>query len=97
VVNEDFYNSLPADLQKIFDQAMATSQTAQRENSIAREAADMKFLGEHMTITYLTDAERALFREKMQPVYQWFETKYHDQVENMKRIMTEVSNISAAQ
>jgi C4-dicarboxylate-binding protein DctP len=95
VVNEDFYNSLPADLQKIFDQAMAISQTAQRENSIMREASDMEFLGKAMTITYLTDAERLAFRDKMQPVYNWFETSYPDQVENMKRIMQEISDISA--
>jgi hypothetical protein len=50
-----------------------------------------------MTITYLSDAERAVFRDKMQPVYQWFETQYPDQVEYRKRLTAEIAKISAAE
>ncbi|MDL2313768.1 TRAP transporter substrate-binding protein [Desulfovibrio sp. OttesenSCG-928-C14] len=94
VVNEEWYEDLPKDLKKAFDEAMLSSQAEQRRISIEREAKDLALLEGKMQITYLTPQQREVFRAKMQPVYNWFVKEYPKQKQNMENIMKEVEKLS---
>ncbi len=70
IVNLAWYESLPEDLQQIFDEvaveAMAMSDQLYRE----AETAVIEDLAEHMEINTLTPEALAEFQDRVQPVYQ---------------------------
>lgn len=72
-INYDFYQSLPAELQVVIDQASQEACAYQLQLSAEGEADGIKELEEGgMTITYLTDEERASFEEAASGVFDWF-------------------------
>ena len=77
LVNNDFYNTLPADLQDLITEASEEFRTEQREMA---QQQDKEFLdqleAEGMQINDLTDEQRNQFREAANSVY----TKYEDQI-----------------
>jgi len=72
MVNLDWYNSLPDDLKKIFDQvaveAMRCSDQLNREN----EVEYIKQLSEKLETNYVTLENLVKFHEATKPVYQYF-------------------------
>jgi C4-dicarboxylate-binding protein DctP len=77
LVNNDFYNSLPEDLQSLIMEASEEFRTEQRELAQQQDAEFMEQLeAEGMQINDLTDEQRAAFREAAQPVYD----KYEEQI-----------------
>ena len=72
MVNLEWYNSLPDDLKKIFDQtaveAMRYSDQLNREN----EVEYIKKLSEKLETNYVTPEDLEKFREATKPVYQYF-------------------------
>ncbi len=71
-VNLTWYERLPADLQRTFDEvsreAMALSDRLYREG----EEGFIEKLSEHLEVNYVTGADLGPFREAVQPVHQYF-------------------------
>ena len=76
MVSEDWYQSLPDDLRKTFDEVVADTIDYQRNLSEESVASDMEIISEGCEVTILTDEQRQVFKEACQPVYDWFETQY---------------------
>lgn len=89
-ISESFYQSLPEDLQQIVLQA------AQEAVEMERQAyADMldSYLAEMektMTVTILTDEQRAAFKEACSSVYDWYRTEYPQY--DVDAIMADIAN-----
>ncbi|MGK7377369.1 DctP family TRAP transporter solute-binding subunit [Planococcus sp. 1R117A] len=77
LVNDDFYNSLPEDLQSLIMEASEEFRTEQRELAQQQDTEFLEKLEtEGMQINELTDEQRNAFREAAEPVY----TKYEEQI-----------------
>lgn len=77
LVNNDFYSSLPEDLQEIMTEASEEFRTDQRKLAQQQDGEFMdKLKEEGMQINDLTDDQRNEFREAAQSVY----TKYESQI-----------------
>lgn len=70
VINQDFYEALPEDLQKIVSDAAIETRAYNRELSIEDEKKAIGLLKEEgMEVTELTDEQKGEFSEKMKTVY----------------------------
>ncbi|WP_142826043.1 TRAP transporter substrate-binding protein [Planococcus soli] len=77
LVNNDFYNGLPEDLQGIITEASEEFRTEQREMAQQQDAEFLEQLeAEGMQINDLTDEQRDQFREAAESVY----TEYEDEI-----------------
>lgn len=77
LVNNDFYNTLPSDLQDLITEASEEFRTEQRELAQQQDGEFLDQLkAEGMQINDLTDEQRNQFREAAESVY----TKYEDQI-----------------
>ncbi len=76
LISEDWYESLPDDLQKILKDTM--EQAAQNERDMMDEYYEdyMTEVEKTTQITTLTDEQRLAFREACSSVYDWFYEKY---------------------
>ncbi len=70
LVNKDWYDSLPSDLQQTFDEVAVEAMA--KSDAMAREAefALLDKLGEHMEVNTLSAEGIATFQEAVKPVYQ---------------------------
>ncbi|MEZ0482338.1 DctP family TRAP transporter solute-binding subunit [Planococcus sp. SSTMD024] len=74
LMNDDFYNSLPEDLQELLMEASEEFRDQQRELAQQQDAEFMEQLeAEGMQINDLTDEQRDAFREAAAPVYEKYE------------------------
>lgn len=72
-INYDFYKSLPEDLQAVVDQAAQEACAYQLQLSADEEESAFQALADGgMTVTYLTDEERAAFQEATAGIADWF-------------------------
>jgi len=72
-INYEYYKSLPEDLQKLLVKAANDARDFDLQLSANGETSAYKFLEEQgMTLTYLTDTERAAFISAAAPVIDWF-------------------------
>jgi tripartite ATP-independent transporter DctP family solute receptor len=78
VVSEQFYQSLPEDLRAIFLECFENTADQQHEIGKADVEKDIETIGTKCEITRLTDEQRAAFKAKVQPVYDWFASEYPD-------------------
>lgn len=77
LMNDDFYNSLPEDLQELLTEASEEFREQQRELAQEQDTEFMEQLEEAgMQINDLTDEQREAFREAAAPVYE----KYQGQI-----------------
>lgn len=77
LVNDDFYNGLPEDLQELMTEAAEEFREEQRELAQQQDGEFLDQLeAEGMQINDLTDEQRNQFREAAESVY----TKYEDQI-----------------
>jgi C4-dicarboxylate-binding protein DctP len=77
LVNNDFYNGLPEDLQELMTEASEEFRAEQRELAQEQDGEFLTQLEEEgMQINDLTDEQRNQFREAAESVY----TKYEDQI-----------------
>ncbi|MPM16181.1 Solute-binding protein [bioreactor metagenome] len=74
-INYDFYKQLPDDLRKVVDDAAVVAQEQSLTDSRAASDAAYAFLEDKITVTHLTDEERAAFVEAAQPTYEWFRSQ----------------------
>lgn len=70
MINADWYNSLPEDLQQIVDEVADEALKINDELAQAAEFALLDELEAHMEINFLDDAGIATFQEAVAPVYQ---------------------------
>jgi tripartite ATP-independent transporter DctP family solute receptor len=70
LVNKEWYDTLPADLQQIFDEVAVEAMT--KYVAMAREAETdlLNELGKSLEVNYLTPEGLATFQEAVKPVYQ---------------------------
>ena len=74
LMNDDFYNELPEDLQELLMEASEEFRTQQRELAQQQDTEFMDQLeAEGMQINDLTDEQRDAFREAAAPVYEKYE------------------------
>ncbi|ANU17719.1 C4-dicarboxylate ABC transporter substrate-binding protein [Planococcus maritimus] len=74
LMNDDFYNDLPEDLQELLMEASEDFRTQQRELAQQQDTEFMDQLeAEGMQINDLTDEQRDAFREAAAPVYEKYE------------------------
>ena len=76
LISEDWYESLPDDLQKILKDTM--EQAAQNERDLMDEYYEdyMTEIEKTTQVTTLTDEQRLAFRDACSSVYDWFYEKY---------------------
>ena len=72
MVNLAWFNSLPADLQKIFDEVAVETMRLSDQLNRDQESEYIKLLEEKLEINYVTPANLEKFREATAPVYQYF-------------------------
>lgn len=92
VINDEFYQALPEDLQRIIDEAQKTALSINRAVSrYTDHMAKDSLLGAGMEITVLTPAERQVFKEQSQPpVIEWLRKEVGDQwVDGMLKAVEE--------
>ena len=75
-INYDFFKNLPQDLQDVVVECGREACQAELEYCAADYLGTLEENG--MTVTRLTDAERAVFKEAVQPVYDWFRAEYNE-------------------
>lgn len=86
LMNNDFYNSLPADLQEIVVKASEEYRTEQRKIAQEQDVEFLKNLEENgMKINELTDEQRNEFREATKTVYDKYVSEIGEDLVNMAR------------
>lgn len=69
LVSKPWYDSLPEDLQQIFDEVAVEALVLSDKLARAAETELLEKLGEHMEVNHLTAEGIATFREAVEPVY----------------------------
>ena len=72
LVNLKWYESLPNDLQKIFDDVARETIAISDKLNRKQESEFIQKLSQHLEVNYLTDDELDPFRKAVIPVYQYF-------------------------
>lgn len=93
-INDDFYNSLPQDIQKIVDQgAKLANYVVRGISSVAEYAIAIKFLEENGVKIYTPSAEELdMFRDATQePIIEWLKTQMDAGI--VEEVLAEVSAI----
>ncbi|WP_320129130.1 TRAP transporter substrate-binding protein [uncultured Sphaerochaeta sp.] len=70
--SNEWYQSLPADLQKIFNEVSKETMKKSTDIWLAAEEANLTFLGQHLEVNTVTPENLSKFREKVAPVWQYF-------------------------
>jgi len=75
-MNKPFYDKLPKDLQEVVRTGYKEAAQMQRKLQVeSEELAKNELIAAGIKINELTDQQRALFREKCKPVYDWLGDK----------------------
>jgi C4-dicarboxylate-binding protein DctP len=72
MVNLDWYNTLPSDLQKIFDEVAVEAIKFSDKLNREKELEYIELLSEKLKTNYVTPENIEKFREATKPVYQYF-------------------------
>jgi len=95
-INDAFYQSLPADLQAVIDQAAAEATVLERQLSIDLEAEYMQTIENGgCQITHLTDDQRGVFREATGGTYDYFRENYNPTV-TLDTVLAKAEEVNAA-
>lgn len=78
LISNDFYESLPEDLQEILVQCINEAVANERADYVVNGEKEEEEIAKYCEVTHLTDEERAAFKEACQPVYDWYKTAYPD-------------------
>ena len=74
-INTDVFNSYPADVQSIIEEAALSTQQFNRELAVELENQSIETIKQTSEIYYLTDEERQVFIDMAMPTYKNFEAK----------------------
>lgn len=75
-ISEAFYQSLPEDLQQVVVQAAQEAVEKERQAYADMLSSYLEEMKKTMTVTILTDEQRAAFKEACASVYDWYRTEY---------------------
>ena len=75
MVNLDWYNSLPDDLKRIFDEVAVETMIYSDQLNREKEIEYLKLLSGKLKTNYVTPENIEKFREATKPVYQYFIAK----------------------
>ena len=90
VINKQFFDGLPSDLQKVVKDAVIETRGYNRKLSIEDEAKSLKLLKEQgMVVTELSDEQKAEFKAGMSEIYADVKADVGDELFN--KLMKEVS------
>jgi tripartite ATP-independent transporter DctP family solute receptor len=93
-VSEDFYQGLPADIKKLYEECMAEATAYARKLAAENEAADQKTAGGKIQYIFLTPEERAAFGTLVTPVYDWFKKEYPHLAGNLEKYQAEIARLN---
>ena len=93
-VSEEFYQGLPQDIKKIYDECMAEATAYSRKLAIENEEAALKTVQGELQYTFLTLEERAALAALTVPVYDWFKKDYPHLVENLQKYQAEIASLN---
>ena len=93
-INDDFYNSLDAELQQVIDDAAEKAIAFNRQESRDQEDQEIEFAQEQgVEVIWLTDEQSARFAEVAQPpVIEWLKGQL-DTPELIEEVMAEVESL----
>ena len=87
MMNLDYYNNMPSDLQQIFDKSVLDAEKEHWDYSLEAQERDLATLKEAGADYYvLPDDELARWREAMGPYYQQLAEKYGDEWEKFGKV-----------
>lgn len=89
-ISESFYQSLPEDLQKVVVQAAQEAVEMERQAYADMLASYLEEMKKSMTVTILTDEQRAAFKEACASVYEWYRANYPQY--DLDAILADVEN-----
>lgn len=75
-ISEDFWKSLPQDLQQIIQQAADEAIAKERQEYVDKQDSYLEEMKKTVEVTILTDEQRAAFKEACKPVYDWYRGAY---------------------
>ncbi len=75
MVNLAWYETLPSDLQKLFDEVAAETMTLSDQMNREKEAEFIELLSKELTVNTLTGEALEPFRAAVEPVYEYFVEK----------------------
>jgi len=92
IVNLDWYNKLPDNLKRIFDEAAVDAMKYSDQLNREKEAEYIGLLSEKLTTNYLTPENRQKFREASAQVYQYFVDKEYFSWDDVQEVRSYLSN-----
>lgn len=92
IVNLQWYNNLPLNMQRIFDKVAVEAMEYSDQLNRAKEAEYIKLLSERLETNYVTPENREKFREASRPVYQYFIDKRYFSWDDIHEVQTCLSN-----
>ena len=77
MAGEEFWNSIDEEDQAVFEEAAKAASDYAWDLYIEQLASDVQFMkDEGLTVTELSDEDREVMLEKIQPVYDYLESQY---------------------
>jgi len=92
IVNLKWYNTLPDDLKRIFDEVSVEAMEFSDQLNREKEGEYIELLSEELETNYVTPENREKFREASMPVYQYFIDKEYFSWEDINEIRAYLSN-----
>ena len=92
IVNLKWYNTLPDDLKRIFDEVSVEAMEFSDQLNREKEGEYIGLLSEELETNYVTPENREKFREASMPVYQYFIDKEYFSWEDINEIRAYLSN-----
>jgi tripartite ATP-independent transporter DctP family solute receptor len=92
IVNLEWYNTLPDDLKRIFDEVSVEAMNYSDQLNREKEGEYIGLLSEKLKTNYVTPENREKFREASMPVYQYFIDKEYFSWEDINEIRAYLSN-----
>ena len=92
IVNLKWYNTLPDDLKRIFDEVSVEAMNYSDQLNREKEGEYIGLLSEKLKTNYVTPENREKFREASMPVYQYFIDKEYFSWEDINEIRAYLSN-----
>lgn len=73
VINQDFYDSMPEDLQEVLTEGMDKFNDRQREITQEQDEEYIEDLKEELEVNELTEEQKEVFKEALEPIYDKYE------------------------
>src|SRR5699024_8863033 len=85
VINKDYYDSMPEDLQEILQEGMDEFNQRQRQITQEQDEEYIEVLEEDMEINELTQEQKDVFIEELEPIYEQYKDVVGEDLLEMAR------------